>query len=592
MENEPPPLARYSDVPAEFERIVSKTLQKSKDERYQSADDLLLDLKDLKQQREVTRLKRSLQVDASSKETTTPVDWQTGHTFHASAVHTAGYLVNKSKRHKRGGALVAVAVVIAFLASAYFYSTGNRYSGVGEAIDSVAVLPFVNVSGDPNTEYLSDGLSDSIINSLSRLPTLRVMSFNSVLRYKGKQADPQAVGRELNVRAVLMTRLVHQGDNLAISTELVSVRDNRRLWGEQYSLKVSDILAIQDEIAREISEKLGLRLGQEKKGLAKRYTESSEAYQLSLLGQYHLRKLSKEGFAKGLEYFEQAINKDPAYAPAYVGVANIYHNLGIRGLMSPNEAQQKAEQATRRALLLDDTLAEAHVSLGSIKEYAWDWPAAEKEFKRALELSPGSVQANSAYRGYLDDIGRPNEALAWANRAYEMDGLSPVSLASLGAAYDHASQYDQAIDRFLKAIELDANYAPAYARLGHAYIKKGAYEDAIRVLEKAKSLEDSPARKGRFAWLAFAYAASGRTDQARKMLDELKGIANEHYIAPDNFALIYIGLDNKDQAFAFLEKAYAEHSQMMTTLKSESLFDSLRSDSRFTDLMRRVGLTP
>jgi TolB-like protein len=456
----------------------------------------------------------------------------------------------------------------------------------------VAVLPFVNVSSDANTEYLSDGLSDSIINSLSQLSTLRVMSFNSVMRYKGKQTEPRAVGRDLNVGAVLMSRLLRQEGELTISTELVSVRDNRRLWNGQYHRKMSDVLDVQEEIAREISARLGLRLDQERRRLAKRYTESSEVYQLYLLGQYHVRKLSKEGFAKGLEYFEQAIKKDPAYAPAYVGVAGIYHTFGLRGLMSPNEAQQKAESATRRALLLDDSLAEAHVSLGYIKKRDWDWPAAEKELKRALDLNPGSAAANHLYATYLRDVGGPNEALAWANRAYEMDGPSPSSLADLGGAYDYARQYDQAIDRFLKAIELDANYAPAYARLGHAYLGKGSYEDAIRTLEKAKSFEDSPERQGRFAFLAFAYAASGRIDRSRRMLQELKGIAEQRYIPPMNFALIYTGLNDKDQAFVFLEKAYAEHSQQLVSLKSEPLLDRLRSDPRFTDLMRRVGLTP
>jgi tetratricopeptide (TPR) repeat protein len=241
---------------------------------------------------------------------------------------------------------------------------------------------------------------------------------------------------------------------------------------------------------------------------------------------------------------------------------------------------------------LDDTLAEAHASLGYIKERDWDWPAAEKEFKRPLEINPGSAEANSLYAFYLRNIGRPNEALAWANRAYEMDAASPMSLVQLAEIYDFARQYDQAIDRLLKAIELDANYAPAYTWLGHAYLKKRAHEDAISASEKAKSLEDSPKRQGRFAWLAFAYAASGRTDQARKMLEELKGIAKQRYIPPYNFALIYTGLDDKDQAFAFLEKAYAEHSQQLVSFKSEPLWDSLHSDPRFTDLLRRVGLTP
>jgi len=503
-------------------------------------------------------------------------------------------LVGEITRHKRGLALATAAIVIAVTAVAYFYITGSSYFATSdEAIDSVAVLPFVNVNADPNTEYLSDGISDSIINSLSRLPNLKVMSLNAVLPYKGKQLDSQAIGRELNVRAVLIGRLTKQGDILVISTELVDVRDNRRLWGEQYSRKLSDLLVVEAEIAQEISENLRLRLtGEERKQLAKRYTDNSEAYQLYLLGQYHLRKLSKEGFAKALEYFEQAINKDPAYAPPYVGVAGIYGHLGLRGLMPPKEAQQKAESATRKALQLDDTLAEAHASLGYINKRDWDWRGADKEFKRALELNPGSANANLLYSTYLRDIGRPDEALVYAKRAYEIDGPLPTSILNLGGAYSNARQYDQAIELFLKAIEMDPNFAPAHAQLGHVYLKKGMYVDAIRELQKAKALDNSPERQGRFAWLAYAYAASGNRHEAQKMLDELKGIARQRYIPPYNFALIYAGLGDKDQAFAWLEKAYEEHSQQLALLKSNSHFDSLHSDPRFTDLLRRVGLAP
>jgi len=604
IESEPSPLARYSEVPAELERIVTKALRKNKEERYQTASDLALDLKSLKQELEVeARMKRSLDPDANARESTTKSDERTaGDTVHVSALSTADvgithptssaeYLVSEIKRHKTGTAFTSATIIL--LIATYAYFSYFVKSGPGEALDSVAVLPFVNVNNDSNTEYLSDGISDSIINSLSRLPNLKVLSLNAVLRYKGKQMDSRAIGGELNVRAVLIGRLTQRGDDLIISAELVDVRDNRRLWGEQYNRKLSDIIVVQTDIAREISENLRLRLSsQDKTQLAKRYTENSEAYQLYLLGQYHLRKLSKEGFEKGLEYFEQAIIKDPAYAPAYVGVAVVYGNLGLRGLMPPKEAQQKAESATQKALQLDETLAEAHASLGYIKKRDWDWSGAEKEFKRALELNPGSANANLLYSTYLRDFGKPDEALPYAKRAYELDGLSPNSLAYLAEAYSNVRQYDQAIELYLKAIEMDLNFAPAHAQVGRVYLKKGMYQDAIKELQKAKDLDNSPERQGRFAYLAYAYAASGNKQEAQKMLDELKGIAKQRYIPPYNFALIYAGLGDKDQAFAWLEKAYEEHSQQLSLLKSNPLFDSLRSDPRYTELLRKVNLAP
>ena len=246
----------------------------------------------------------------------------------------------------------------------------------------------------------------------------------------------------------------------------------------------------------------------------------------------------------------------------------------------------------RKALQLDDNLAEAHVSLGYIKKRDWDWLAAEKEYKRALELNPGSADANFMYSAYLRDIGKPDEALPYATRSYELDGLSPKSLSNLAEAFFDVGQYDQATGLYLKAIEMDANFAPAHAQLALVYLKKGMYEDAIKELQRAKDLDNSPQRQGRFAWLAYAYAASGRRDEAHRMLDELKGMAKQGYIPPYNFALIYAGLGDKDQAFAWLEKAYEEHAQQLAFLKSQSLFDSLRSDPRFTDLLRRIGLAP
>jgi serine/threonine protein kinase len=390
LESEPPPLARDAEVPAELDRIVARSLSKERAERYQTAADLALDLKRLKEELDVeSRLKQFRGPDAGGGEAATK---RAGHvafnTTHASAMSTADvaiahptlsaeYLVNGIKRHKRSAVFASAAAILVVAALVYF---SNFTRGGGGAIDSVAVLPFVNASGDPNAEYLSDGISDSIINSLSRLPNLKVSSLNSVLRYKGQQIDAQKVGRELNVKAVLIGRLTQQGDGLAISTELVYVRDNRRLWGEQYNRKLSGILGVQDEIAREISGGLRLRLsGEEKKQLAKQYTENNEAYLLYSLGNYYYRKNTKEAFEKGIESFEQAIKIDPNYALAYTGLARIYHFMGTRGFSPTKETEQKVEWAALKALQLDDTLAEGHVFLGVNKYHNFDWAGAEKE---------------------------------------------------------------------------------------------------------------------------------------------------------------------------------------------------------------------
>ncbi|HEV8484458.1 MAG TPA: protein kinase, partial [Blastocatellia bacterium] len=381
LESEPPPLAGSSEVPMELERIVTKALRKDREERYQTARDLALDLKTLTQELEVeARLNRSLQPDGAGRKVTTTGGTQatvetvyqsaatTGDVETARTISSAEYLFGSIERHKRGAVLSAIVVAVAAIAY-FFYATSRSYpTSGGEAIDSVAVLPFVNANGDPNTESLSDGISDSIINSLSRLPNMKVIAISSVLRYKGKQVDPQAVGRELNVRAVLMGRLTLQGDGLTIGTELVDVRDNRRLWSEQYSGKLSNILDVQGEIARQISERLRLRLsGEEKKKLAKQYTENTDAYQLYMLGRQCFNKQTKEALEKSIGYYEQAIEKDPNYALAYAGLAYSYYFLGNRGFWTTKEYAQKLEWAALKALELDDTLAEGHVFLGVTK---------------------------------------------------------------------------------------------------------------------------------------------------------------------------------------------------------------------------------
>ena len=603
LESELPPLARDAEVPDELKRIVTKALRKMREERYQTVSDLALDLMSLKQELEVeARLKRPLQPSTNDREATMRSSGQSAETVQDSAERTADvatarqtssaeYLVGEIKRHRRSVALAAaVAVLIAVAAVAYFFYPARG----GEAIDSVAVLPFVNASGDANAEYLSEGISDSIINSLSRLPNLKVNSLNSVLRYKGKQVDPQAVGSELNVRAVLMGRMTQRGDDLTISAELVDVRDNRRLWGGQYNRKVSDILVVQDEIAQEITEGLRLRLsGEEKQQLAKQYTENPEAYQLYILGRYYFRQNTKEAFEKSIESYEQAIKIDPNYALAYAGLAGTYHFMGTRGLSPTKETEQKVEWAALKALQLDDTLAEAHVFLGVNKYNNFDWVGAEKELKRALELDPNSSSANQAYFGYLMGLGRVDEGLQYAIQASELD---PITSGEPAFPYFLARQYDKAIELYRKGLEKKPDNAHAHILLGEAYVAKGMIAEGVAEMQKGMALDASlakaPERWDRYPLLAYAYAAAGRRDEALKILDAQKELAKQRYVSPYNFAIIYTGLGDKDQAFAWLGKCVEQRTRPFWQFRSRPLFDPLRSDPRYAELLRRMNLEP
>lgn len=484
-------------------------------------------------------------------------------------------------KHK---SLVALGVLtLAVAASAIVHFTRPS-----EVIDSVAVMPFANVNGDPNTEYLSDGISDSIINNLSRLPSLKkVISFNSVLRYKGKPSDPQAFGRELGVRAVLMGRLVQHGDDLSISTELVDVSDNRRLWGGQYNRKLADITSVQSEIAREISEKLRLRLtGEEKKLLTKRYTESGEAYQLYMLGRHYFRRKGRENLQKSIQYYEQAIKKDPTYAPAYAGLGETYRNLSWGGWLPLKEARQKEEWATLKALQIDDALAEAHVLMANIKEIDLDWAGAEAEYKRALELDPNSVRTHQTYAWHLETQGRLDEALLHLKRAQELDPLALEVSTDIAILFNFSRQYDLAIEQFRKTIEMDPSYAPAHSRFATTYQHKGMYEEALGEAKKANAL----GRSSGDAQLGYAYAVAGKRDEAEKILNELKEQSKNGYVSSFDFALIYMGLGEKDQAFEWLNKTFEENPYRISFIKVNPRFDSLRSDPRFTELLRRMKL--
>jgi TolB-like protein/Tfp pilus assembly protein PilF len=457
-------------------------------------------------------------------------------------------------------------------------------------IKSLAVLPFTNESVDENAEYLSDGITESIINMLSQLPALRVMARATIFHYKGKTVDPRAVGRELRVQAVLEGRVLRLGERLIIRTELIDALDGRHLWGAQYDRAPANVFEVQEEIAREISAKLQIKLsGTEQRQLAKRYTENIEAYHLYLKGRFHWRKHTEEGLTRGIEYFEQAIRLDPCYALAYAGLADSYYRLSNMYL-SPRECYPKAKAAALKALEIDHLLAEAHTSLAFIKfRYDWDWPGAEEESQVAIELNPGYALARTGYGVFLMLMGRFDEAMIELLLAQQLDPLSLWMNVSFGMNLYLSRQCDQAIEHYQKTLEIDPNFFSAHYALGRAYALKGNFAGAIGELEEACSLDNSTAM---FGSLGYAYAASGKRDKALKILNKLKQLSRQHYVSPYTQALIYTGLGENDRAFEWLEKAYADRNDFLVWLKVDPELDRLRADPRFTDLLRRVGFSP
>ena len=460
---------------------------------------------------------------------------------------------------------------------------------------SLAVLPFTNVTGEPETEFLSDGITESLINSLSQLPKLRVAPRSLVFRYKGKGVEPETVGRDLNARTVLTGRVFQRADVLNIRTELVDTAKVVQLWGQQYTRKIADIFEVQEEIASEISEKLRLKLtSQEKKRLGKRFTENTEAYRLYLKGRYHLDKRTTEGFNRAIDYFGQAIEKDPSYALAYAGMADSYTFLGmtIFGAMSPRDAMPKAKAAAERALKIDDQLAEAHLALAMVKVfYDWEWSGAERDFKRAIELNVNNSNAHHQYGvAYLMSMGRFDEALAKMRRAQELDPLSLPIDSNLGWVLYQARQYDQAIEQGRKTIHMDPNFFLGHSRLALALALKGVYEEAIAEFQKAITL--SAGAPYWIAGLGYTYGLCGKKEQAQKLIDELDELSRQRYVSPFYMAMIYSGLREIDQALRWLDKAFDERAGWLILLKVEPMFDPLRSDPRFADLVRRIGLPP
>ncbi len=456
-------------------------------------------------------------------------------------------------------------------------------------IPALAVLPFSNESGNPDIEYLSDGMTEMLISNLSQLPNLKVKARTSVFRYKGKEVSVQQIGRELKVKAILSGRVVQRGQDLLLSLWLVDTDTEENVWSKQYNRKMSDLITLQSEIAKDVADNLKIKLsGADEQQLNKQYTADVEAYQLDLKGRFFWNRRTEEGLRKGIEYFEQAMSRDPGYSLAYVGLADSYNLLGFYGFLPPKEAFPKAKAAARQALALNEKLAEAHNSLAyAVLYYDWDFMTAEKEFTRAIELNPKYPIAHQWYGNLLTATGRWEEAIQEFKRAQELDPLSLVITAVPAWTYYYARQYDRGVEPCLKAIEMDENFALAHDWLGQVYERKGMYEKAIAAFKKGLTILSNDPETA--ALLAHAYAVSGNKREAQVILDDLLEHLSRRYVSPYHIATVYVGLGNKVRALKWLETAFNDRQNMLILLKHDPRMDNLRSDPRFGELLRRIA---
>jgi serine/threonine protein kinase/Flp pilus assembly protein TadD len=583
---EPPSLLLYqSDLPAELERIVGKALTKKREQRYQTAKDMVIDLRNLKRKLEVdAEIDRTGPPEFSISATTGPAT-ATASDKAQHSVFTTNFLFGRIEKHKFATAAAVFVFVISGVALGLYLHGRNT----GGAIESIAVLPFENQNRDPNTEYLSDGVTESIINSLTHLPKLRVIARSSVFRYKGKQTDPLEAGKELGVRTVLTGRIVQHGDDLTISVELLDVRDKKQLWGERYSTKLSELLSVQRQIASQITSNLRYKLSGAEDSVTRNYTENSEAYRLYLKGHYFWNKFTPPDHQRAIKYFNDAIGEDPTYALAYAGLCETYGASATNSWLDPREGYSKAMAAANRALQLQDSLAEAHACLGAVTMfYKLDWPAAEHAYRRSLELNPNYALTYEVYSYLLSATGRFDEAIEMAKHGLDADPLSVSISGDIALESYLARRYEDSIEQYRKSAQLDPNHVLLHLGLGLVYTKKAMYPEAIAAYESA--IKASERTSNILSVLGYTYAVSGKRNEARGILDELNATRNARYLSPYDLAIVYMGLGERDHALAELNKAYEERAGWIIFLKVDPLFDSLRDDPRFEALVRKMGL--
>jgi DNA-binding winged helix-turn-helix (wHTH) protein/TolB-like protein len=478
-------------------------------------------------------------------------------------------------------ALVIAAVAMGIVGLVYFTTAGKPEGG--DAIQSIAVLPFVDESSDPDAQYINDKIAESLINSLSKLPQLRVVPRSVVAGYKGREIDPRKVGQELNVRAVVTGRMRRHGDIISIQADLIDLENVAQLWGQHYDHKLSDVLLVQDDISRDIFENLRLKLNVDEK-------KQLEAYGLYLKGRNAWNKRTGDALLQAIDYFNQAIKIDPDNSASYAGLADCYNMLVVYGRLEPKEGFPKAKEAALKALEIDESSAEAHTSLAFI-HFRWDWDraATEREFQAAIKLKPAYAPAHQWYSSYLVAVERFDEAIAEAKRTQELEPLSFVASSHLGWIYYLAGRNDEAIQQCKKILELDPSSFPARRYLGLAYEAKGMYAEAIAEFQTGVKLSGSPLMLG---LLGHAYAASGKTVEAKQVLTDLQQLQDQRYVSPYTVAAIYAGLGDKDQAFKWLDTAVEKRDIWLMNLKVDPVFAKLRSERKFTDILARIRLRP
>jgi len=598
LQCQPAPLTRFAkEIPAELERIVTKALTKDREERYQTAKDMLIDLRNLK---------RKLEVDAELERTAAPHRQQSStSSSHDSSATTSddvlttvpansaplasstASIVASIEHHKFFAAMIVLAIVIAITGLSLYPRFYPRPPKPSVTIDSIAILPFVNQNNDPNTEYLADGIPESIINTLAQLPNLKVMSRNSVFHYKGRDIDAQAVAKELNVQAVLIGRVTQLGDGLSINAELINAEDNSDIWGEQYNnRKLSDVFAVQEEIAKKISDKLRLRLsGTEQQQLAKRSTENLKAFQYYTQGQSYAQRRTREDLLTAVRYYENAINEDPNYALAYAGLADAYEQLAIRIYIAPREGRRKSEEYARKALALDENLAEAHAAVGQnyVTFAPYNFRLGDPELRHAIELSPSLALAHQYLGLSLVRQGRLDESLVEMLKARELDPLSSIIARQVALPYYVRRDNVRALEMLRQANQLGPPFT-TFTEIG-IYIQNGSLNEALAELAKAKRERENDATL--IYSTGMVYAAQRKRAEALEIIKELEEMSGSTWDQAYLIAKIYVTLNEKEQALTWLERGVASGA-IGIFIKDDPVWDPIRNDPRFIDLVRRM----
>lgn len=592
-----PPITDFRpDAPDHLQRIVRRCLSKDPEDRYQTIKDVAIELRDLRRElvddgRLDATLTQATVSNASGEPGTRDMASQTAsdsggsQTSLSSRASSAEYIVSRFKQHKR----VLVIVVLVLIVGVVGLSLYLRGRTSQAAIESIAVMPFVNESRNADVEYLSDGMTETLISSLSQLPNLSVKARSTVFRYKGKTTDNKTVGKELNVQAILNGRVVQRGDQLTLSLELVDVATENAIWSQQYNRRQTDLVTLQGEVARDVSNKLKSKLsGADVAKVEKNYTTNPEAYQLYLKGRFQWNRRTGESLKQAVEFYKQAIEKDPNYALAYSGLAETYVLFSSYDVAPAADSMPQAKGAALRALEIDDSLAEAHTALGAyLSYYEWDRDGAEREYRRAIELKPNYATAHHWFAGDLANVKRFDDSLVELRRAEELDPLSPIIGTNLGDTLVYARRYDEAIAQYKRTLIRDPNFDYAHRALGWVYGLSGRYPEAIAETRTSIELNNSSSAKGLLGlWLA----KSGKRDDAVKLLGELKQESARGYVQSYSLALIYIGLGEREEALNWLEKQVSARSESASAYAVAPELDDLRSEPRFKEMLRRMGL--